>query len=543
MTKKGLALILILTLVFTSLVGCGGQQQEQAKVENEKVLKWNLGSEPKTLDPQLNSAQDGGHVINNVFEGLMRDANGKYEPAIAESYDISEDETTYTFHLRDAKWSDGKPITAYDFEYAWKRALDPNLIPEPSEYAFQLFYIKGAQEAYEGTGSLDDVAINVIDEKTIQVTLTAPTQYFLELTAFYTYMPVRKDMVEKDPQKWATNPETAVSNGPFMLAEYNLGDKVILKKNPNYWNVDKVKLDKIEAYMIVDQSTSLSAYEAGDVEVIDEMPVQEIPRIQKEDPTFKIFPQVGTYYYIFNVTKAPMDDVRVRKALTLAINRKQIVEKVTLAGEIPATGFVPPALYDANGKEFREVAGDYGVDVTKAQVEEAKALLAEAGYPNGEGFPELDLVYNTNEKHKLVGEAIQAMWQDNLGIKINLTNQEWAVFQDTRHSGNFTVARAGWLGDYADPMTMLDLWLSYSGNNDCHWNNPEFDAAIEKAKTITGEERFKLLYDAEKMMIDNQIVMPIYYYTQPVMVKEYVKDWNKTPLGHWFFGYADIEKQ
>ncbi|MBF8984358.1 peptide ABC transporter substrate-binding protein [Lutibacter sp. B2] len=521
-----------------TMFACGPKETEKT----QNVLKWNLGSEPKTIDPQLNSASDGGHIINNMYEGLMREVDGKLQPAAAERYEVSDDGLTYTFYLRDEKWSDGEPIKASDFEYAWKRAIDPNLVPEPAEYAFQLFYVKGAQEAYEGKGSLDDVGIKAIDDKKLQVTLNAPTEYFLELTSFYTYMPVRKDVVEKDPEGWAKNPELVVSNGPFKLKEYALGDKIVLEKNTNYYDVDKVKIDTIEAVMIVDESTALTAYESGELDVLDEkIPVQEIPRLKESDPTFKIIPQVGTYYYIFNVTKKPTDDIRVRKALTLAIDRKAIVEKITKAGQVPATGFVPPKLYDADKKEFREVAGDYGIDPNKASVEEAKALLADAGYPDGKGLPEMELIYNTSESHKAIAEAIQEMWKTNLGVNVKLTNQEWAVFQDTRHQGNFTIARAGWLGDYADPMTMLDLWLSYSGNNDAQWKKPEYDKLIEGAKKITGKERFDLLYQAEKMMMDDMMVMPIYYYTKPVMVKERVGNWQVTPLGHWFFGHASIK--
>lgn len=545
MYKKSLVFMLVLTLVVAALAGCGPKAPAQIEGEPQAaaepaVLRWNLSTDPKTLDPQLNSAADGGHVINNTFEGLMREVEGKLQNGMAEKVDISEDGLTYTFTLRDAKWSDGQPVTAHDFEYAWKRALDP---ATASEYSFQMYYIKGAQAYNEGDGGLEDVAVKAKDDKTLEVVLEGPTPYFLELTTFYTFMPARKDMVEKIPEGgWAKNPETAICNGPFKLAEYKIGDKLVLVKNDNYWQADKVKLNKIEAEMIVEESTALTAFEAGDLDAIDHLPPQEIPRLKANDPSFQILPLVGTYYYIFNVTKAPTDDVRVRKALTLAIDRTAIVEKVAQGGQLPATGFTPPGLLDADGKEFRTVAGDYGIDPQAAQVEEAKALLAEAGYPDGKGFPTIEVIYNTLELHKGIAEAVQEMWKQNLGINVTLQNQEWAVFQDTRHEGNFTVARAGWLGDYADPMTMLDLWLSYSGNNDAQWKNKEYDKLIEDSKKLAGKERFDLLYKAEKLMMDEMIVMPIYYYTDPTAVKEYVKNWEKTPLGHWFFGFASIEK-
>lgn len=264
----------------------------------ENVLYWNLGADPKTVDPGLNSANDGGHVVNNTFEGLMREVGGELVPAMAESYEVSEDGMTYTFHLRDAKWSDGQAVTAGDFEYAWKRALSPEVA---SEYGFQMFYIKGAQEFYEGMGTMEDVAIEVIDDKTLKVELTGPTPYFLDLTSFYTFMPVRQDVVEQDPEGWAKNPEMTISNGPFVLTEYKTGDKIVLEPNEYYWDRDAVKIDKIEAFMIVDESTQLTAFESGELDIIDNIPNQEIPRLLAEDDRFEIKPLVGTYYYIFNV--------------------------------------------------------------------------------------------------------------------------------------------------------------------------------------------------------------------------------------------------
>lgn len=264
----------------------------------DKVLDWNLGADPKTLDPGLNSAADGGHIINNTFEGLMRKDNEGIKAGVAESYEVSEDGKTYTFHLRDSKWSDGQPVTAGDFEYAWKRALDPAVA---AEYGFQMFYIEGAQNYYEGNGSIDDVKVKAIDDKTLEVTLAAPTPYFLDLTTFYTFMPVRQDVVEKNPEGWSKDPSIAVYNGPFVITDYKTGDRIVMKPNANWWRADETKLDQINALMIVDQSTGLTAYEAGEIDILDDMPTAEIPRLIAEDPTFQIMPYVGTYYYIFNV--------------------------------------------------------------------------------------------------------------------------------------------------------------------------------------------------------------------------------------------------
>lgn len=537
-------------LMAVLLTACGGEKEKEmgkAGVEKvEQIMTFNLGSDPKSVDPQLNSATDGGIVVNNTFEGLMRvDANGKAQPAGAESVEISEDKMTYTFHLRkDAKWSDGKPVTAADYKYAWSRALDPAVA---SEYSFQLYYIKGGQEFFEGKGSKENVGLEAVDDFTFKVTLKAPTAYFLNLVTFYTFMPVRQDAVEKKPEGWAKDPSITISNGPFKISEYNMNDKVILVPNEYYWNKDSVKLDKIVMTMIVDISTAITAYDSNEVDVLITVPTPEIPKRQVEDPTFHIVPYLGTYYYIFNVNKAPTNDINVRKALTLAIDREQIVTEVTKAGQQPASGFVPTGLVDSEGNDFRATAGDYGIPST-ADVEKAKEYLAKAGYPNGEGMAPVELIYNTNEGHKAIAEAIQEMWKKNLGIEVNLINQEWAVFQDTRHVGNFEVARAGWIGDYNDPMTFLDLWTSYSGNNDAQWNytkgdfpeNKKFDALIENSKVAQGAARDKDLYGAEKIMMDKLITMPIYYYTGVIMVKEKIKNWERDILGTWYFGNIEI---
>ncbi|HAS79660.1 MAG TPA: peptide ABC transporter substrate-binding protein [Fusobacteriaceae bacterium] len=543
----------VLTLLMAVLLTACGGEKEQAKETDaatmekvEQMITFNLGADPKSVDPQLNSATDGGIVINNTFEGLMRtDENGKAQPAGAESVDISDDKMTYTFHLRkDAKWSDGKPVTAADYRYAWLRALDPAVA---SEYSFQLYYIKGGQEYFEGKGSREDVGLEVVDDLTFKVTLKAPTAYFLDLVTFYTFMPVRQDAVEKKPEGWAKDPSITLSNGPFKISEYHMNDKVILVPNEYYWNKESVKLDKIVMTMIVDISTAMTAYDSDEVDVLITVPTPEIPKRQVEDPTFHIVPYLGTYYYIFNVNKAPTNDINVRKALTLAIDREQIVNEVSKGGQQPANGFVPTGLVDSQGNDFRATAGDYGISST-ADVEKAKEYLAKAGYPNGEGMAPVELIYNTSEGHKAIAEAIQEMWKKNLGIEVNLVNQEWAVFQDTRHVGNFEVARAGWIGDYNDPMTFLDLWTSYSGNNDAQWSytkgdfpeNKKFDALIENSKVAQGTDRDKDLYAAEKILMDELVTMPIYYYTGVIMVKDKVKNWERDILGTWYLGNVEI---
>ncbi len=546
MFKRNLALLLVVMLVASMFIGCGSKPTEPAATPTdsaeattpaestepaaeptsaaEQTLIWNIGAEPKTIDPGLNAASDGGNVINNMFEGLMREINGKLEPAMAESYTMSDDGLVYTFTLRDAKWSDGQPVTAHDFEWAWNRVIAEETA---SEYAW--IFDEANVDSFKA-----------LDEKTFEVTLKAPTPYFLGLTAFYTFFPVREDSVAKGADgAWAIDPSASIVNGPFMLDSYVGGDRLVLVKNPNYWRADQVKLQKIEGLMIVEASTYLTAYESGSIDVISAPPTEEIPRLIAEDPTFYILPQDGTYYYCFNTEKAPFDNLNVRKALSLAIDRKAICETVTKAGQIPALNMVSPTSYDADGNLFTEKLGNFGLAET-AQIEEAQALLAEAGYPNGEGFPKVELMYNTSEGHKKIAEAIQEMWKQNLNIDITLTNQEWAVFQDTRREGNFQISRAGWLGDYSDPMSYLGMFLSESPMNYPHWKSPEYDKLIEDAKTAPGQERFNLLYEAGALMESEYINIPVYTYTNVIMVKEKVQGWEMTTRSTWFFGFAEI---
>lgn len=563
MKRRTLAAMISVAMAASLFTGCGGnkndnsgknskptenkkEESKEEKKEEEKKdetpatakeLIWNLGTDPKYLDPGLNSASDGGDVCNNTFEGLVREFNGEYKPGIAEKWEISDDGLTYTFHLRESKWSDGKPLTAKDFEYAWKRVLNPDT---KSEYNFIMFPILNAEEYNTGKATIDDVGVKALGDLTLEVKLKAPTPYFIGLTQFYSYFPVRQDVVEgSEDGIWAKDPNKAVSNGPFKLSSFKSGDRIVFEKNENYWNAENVILDKITALMIVEQSTAFTAYKNGDIHLIDDVPSEEIANLMAGDPEFRLIPQVGTYYYIFNMEEPVVQDVRVRRALTLALDKKSIVENVTKGGQIAATGFVPPGILDAEGKEFKAVAGDYGL-AQNANVEEAKKLLAEAGYPDGKGFPELELKYNTSEGHKKIAEAVQDMWKTNLGINVKLTNAEWAVFQTQRSEGDFQIARGGWIGDYSDPNTMLDLFVIGGSHNDPRWNNQEYTDLIKEASMITGQERMDKFYEAEKLLMEELPVIPVYYYTDAYMVKSNVAGLTKTKLNTMWFGETDI---
>lgn len=542
--KRILASVLALSLALTAMVGCGGKKETaegDGKGSEKMIVRHNFSADPETIDPALNAAVDGAIVLVNTFEGLMRtDKDDKAIPGVAEKFEVSEDKLTYTFHLRDSKWSDGTPITAQDFEYSWKRVLDPKTA---ADYAYQMYYIKNAEKFNSGAGTADEVGVKAVDEKTLQVTLEAPTPYFLELTAFPCYFPVKKDVVEKDPEKWALNPETHISNGPFKVVKWEHNNEMVLEKNPNYYGADRIKLDGITFTMINEQATALSAFEAGELDYVEDLPSAQMEKYKAESKEFHIYPNLGTSFYVFNVNEKPVDDVRVRRALTLAIDRQKLIDAVLKAGQIPATGFVPTGIKMPNGKDFRELNGDFGI-TPEANVAEAKKLLAEAGYPDGKGFPKVPLIYNTNEGNKAIAEAIQEMWKKNLGIEIELQNQEWKVFQETRDNGDFVMARHAWIGDYVDPMTFLDMWLSTSGNNNAQWKNPEYDATIKAAKAEADPmKRYEIMAQAEKMMMDANIAMPIYYYTNPELIKDYVKGVKVSPLGFVYYDEVTLEKK
>lgn len=527
-----------------------------ANLKDEQVLKHNLGAEPKTLDPALNTAVEAGTVLQNLFVGLMKtDANMVPVPGAAESYTVSDDQLVYTFKLKDAKWSDGQPVKAEDFRYAWIRALDPKTLPNPAEYAYQLYYIKNGEKFNKGEVTAEEVGIKAIDDKTLEVTLEAPCAYFLSLTAFPTYFPVRKDMVEKNPEKWATQKDTYVSNGPFKFESWTNKDKIIIVKNENYYDAKNVALNKIEMSLVDDAQTALAAFQAGELDTMEGPPNQEIPGLLA-DGTAKVLPYLGTYFYVINMRPElkntnpavyeALSKVQVRKALYLAIDKKALIDNVTLGNQTPAWGFVPKGIPDYDGSDFADKKKHYAED--SGNIEEAKKLLAEAGYPNGEGFPLLTIKYNNGTGHQNIAVAVQAMWKQNLGIDVQLANEEWAVFQTSRINGDYEIARHGWIADYADPMTMLDMWVSGTGegvwgNNDAHYNNPEYDKLIKAAKVeLDPAKRSEMLHKAQDIIMEDLPILPIYFYTNIVCYRPYAKQVVKSPLGFIYFENAYIEK-
>lgn len=539
MNKKALAFLALALLVLLSACQKSEQPAATSVATVTRYMNWNIGADPKTLDPCLNGASDGGDVINQTFEGLVREKSGKVLPGIAKEWSFSPDGLTLTFKLRESKWSDGSPLTAHDFVYSWKRGMDPKTA---SEYAWIWEYtnVVGAYEAVEG-GSLDAVGVRAVDDLTLEVKLMTPTDYIVSLLSFYHFMPTKKSAVEKGADgTWAKDPAAAVSNGPFVLTSYKIGEGLTLVKNANYWNAGEVKLAGINGKFIDAESTAYQAFLAGSFDFIPQVPTAEIPRLIAEDARFYVFPLLGTYYYNFNMNLPMFKDVRVRRALALAIDREMICETLA-SGQVPAAGFVPPGFIDHEGKDFFKTAGTYGFATDGSKVAEAKRLLAEAGYPEGRGFPEFTIMYNTSEAHKLVAELIQEMFKKNLGINTKLENQEWAVFQDTRKNGNYQLSRGGWLTDFMDPSGLLSIFTTGNAYNDPKYSNPAYDNLLSSATKTRGAEHFNALYKAQEMLMTDVPVIPVYHYSDTMFVSPNLKGWDRSVLGTIDFSTAWLE--
>lgn len=539
--RKICAVALTLTLGMSVLAGCGNKDS----ADSGRKLIYNLGEDPETLDPTLNTSSGAGSIIDNAFEGLMRlDENEKAIPGVAEKMEVSDDQLVYTFTLRkDAKWSDGEAVTAKDFEYSWVRALTKDTA---AEYNYQLFYIKNGEKFYNGEASREDLGIEVVDDHTLKVTLEAPTAYFPELTAFTTYFPEREDIVTANPEGWATEPETYVSNGPFKLVQWDMKDQLIFEKNENYWNKKEIKLPGIVWKLVTDQNTAYASLKSGDFDMVDTVPPAEIEN-GKNEGLVTIYPNLATYMLVLNVgkqdglsedVKKVLSNEKVRKALNLVIDRKAIVENVTKSGQVPAYSFVPKGILNEKGEDF---ASKKYYDAETPNIEEAKKLLAEAGYPEGKGLPTLEFMYNTEGDHKLIAQAIQQDWA-KIGVNVELTNQEWKVFLNSRQQGQYQIARHGWSGDYVDPMTFLDLWVTGGGNNDAGYSNAEYDKLVADAKKEADpDKRWELMRKAEDIIMEEMPIIPLYYYTKVKGAKPEVKGVRVSTLGHVFFDKAYIE--
>lgn len=542
---KALLLFLTLTLVLAAcnFGGDGGGDNSEESTSNEgesggnKSINLSITSDPPSFHPALATDTTSGAIMASVFEGLTRlDPEGNPEPAMAENIDVSEDDLTYTYTLRDAQWSNGDPVTAQDFEYAWKWALDPE---NASDYAYQLYYIEGAEAYNSGEGSVDDVAVTAVDEQTLEVKLVNPTPFFDELTAFYTYYPVNSNVADGNPD-WHTDPngEDYIGNGPFNLESFRSSDEIVLEKNDNYWDVENVALDTVNIDMVESEATALNMYEAGELDYLgspfNSIDLNALDRFRDEG-TLNVSDQAGTYMYVFNVQDEIMENENIRKALTIAIDREALIDNVTKGEQVPATGLVPLTM------EGFEEPGDY---FEANDMEEAQAALDAGLEELGMSDPSelsIALSYNTSEAHAAIAQFIQQGWSDNLGINVTLDNSEWQVYLETLNGLEYQAGRYGWLGDFNDPINFLEIYENEGGNNNTGWTNEEYTQLIEDASQEADETaRTEMLQDAEEILMSEYPLAPIYFYTNLSVHADSVENMQADPLGNVQLKYVDI---
>lgn len=485
-------------------------------------LVWTAVAEVTTLDPARLTAVQDGRVAAALFEGLTvldpRDLEPR--PGVAERWEVSADGRTWTFHLRpDARWSDGRPVTADDFAHAWRRVLEPKTA---SEYVYMLWPIRGARAYFEARADNRpadpaQVGIHVESDRRLRVELESRTPYFLSLVAFSTYLPVRRDVVEDAGGNARAHwylPPNLVSNGAYRLVEWRFQSRMRWEKNPHYWNAESVALERIEVRVYEHPNTALLAYETGAIDLTTSVPalaVQPLLEARAEGRRDDVLygPKLGTYFYRFNCRKPPLDDARVRRALALAIDRAEIIERAARGGQMPAKAFVPPGL-----------AGYERPEGLSEDVKRARALLAEAAYPGGEGLPELAILVNEGADHVPIAEMIQQQWRRALGVRTRISQVEWKVSLDMITEGDYEIARSGWFGDYLDPNTFLDMFVTGGGNNRTGWSSPVYDRLIrEAAAEADPAQRMAVLRRAETLLLDEAPVLPIYYYATVMLAR------------------------
>ncbi|MEN9469262.1 MAG: ABC-type oligopeptide transport system, periplasmic component [Verrucomicrobiota bacterium] len=462
------------------------------------------GAEPETLDPSIITGQPEGRVVNALFEGLCAyDENGQAVPGVAERWEISPDGKTYSFHLRtDAKWSDGSPLTAEDFVRSWQRTLTPST---GSQYNYQLYPIKNAQAFAEGKiTDFSEVGVRAANPRTLVVELENPTPYFIQLCAFPTLHPFPVSLIEKLGDDWV-KPGNLVGNGAYVLESWRINDKIRLRKNPHYWDRANVALETIDVLPISDANVAFNFYASGLADLLMDKGLAPPALLEdlKKREDFHAAPFLGIYFLRYNCAKGPFTDERVRRAFSLAVDKTRIVEKITRAGELAAPGFVPPGIPGYEG-----TAG-LGFDPA-----EAKRLLAEAGYPDGKGFPNASYLYSKSELNEAIAVELQSMWRETLGVNVNLARQEWKVYLNSLSLLDYDIARSSWVGDYPDPNTFLDMFLTGGGNNRTGWSSSEYDRLIaEAARELDPAKRFATLRQAEDLLVQKAVpVCPIYYY-------------------------------
>ena len=528
-----------LLLVSTAKMNAAGSAGLE-EANRRKILLLTEGPEPRTLDPQIAQGVPEHHIIMALMEGLLEndpDDQSKQLPGLADRWEHNDDYSVWNFHLRDnAKWSNGDLVTAEDFIFACERMLTVTL---GAPYIDALYILKGARDYAEGKiADFNQVGVKALDDRNLRFELIGSTPYFLSALLHTAWYPVHRETIlkfgkidERDT-KW-TRPGNYVGTGPFILKTWKENDVIELIRNPLYWDATNVKLNGINFYTIENYDTEERAFRAGQLHKTEEVALDKIPYYRREHPELiRIDPYEGVYFYRINVRRKPLDNPKVRLALNLAVDRESIVKNLMRAKQKPTTGYTPPGM------------GDYGpLDVIHYDPERARRLLAEAGYPNGKGFPKFNILMNSNQAHRTIAEAIQQMWKQDLNIDVGIENQEWRVFQDSMNRLNYDVARYGWIADFMDPITFLSMWRTGDGNNNTGWSNPKYDQLLDQsAQTADPQKRLAILRQAEQLWLSEPAGIPIYWYTRCYLLDPSVKNWNALTLDNHNYKFIDLEE-
>lgn len=511
-------------MLLMALVAFGAFAAPEAEMTQEEVVfRMNNGAEPESLDPALVSGVPEHQIYMGLFEGLVvpDPQTLQARPGVAESWEVSDDGRTYTFYLReDAAWSDGVPITAQTVVDSWLRFLAPETAADYTYLMVDEAMVAGAGDYNSGEAGPEAVQIEAVDDHTFQVTLDRPRPFFVDMAVHYAFAIHPLHVIEEYGDAW-TRPENIVTNGPFLLDKWIPQDRIEMVKNPDYWDADNVGLDRVIIYPIDDQNTALNLYEDGQIDWIQEVPSARLDQM-KQHEFHHANPAFITYYYEFNQAVPELQDVRVRQALMMSIDRQELVTRVTRGDQFPAYGVTPPL-----PGVYEEVVG------FEEDFDMARELLADAGFPGGEGFPELTILYNTSEGHKNIAEYVQQKWNEVLGITVQIENQEWGTYLDSRDNRDFEIARGGWQGDYVDPLTFVGLFSATSPYNHGDWRNEEFSALLAEAETMQGSARLAKMREAEMVLMEDGGVMPFYYYV--------TRNWIDTDTwGGWYTTIQDM---
>ncbi|APR33684.1 MULTISPECIES: oligopeptide ABC transporter substrate-binding protein OppA [Citrobacter] len=526
-TKKSLVAAGILTALVAGNVATAAVVPAGVQLAEKQTLVRNNGSEVQSLDPHKIEGVPESNISRDLFEGLLiSDVDGKPSPGVAEKWE-NKDFKVWTFHLRkDAKWSDGTPVTAQDFVYSWQRLANPNTASPYASY-LQYGHIVNIDDIIAGKKPVTDLGVKALDDHTFEVTLSEPVPYFYKLLVHSSVSPVPKAAVEKYGEKW-TQPANIVTNGAYKLKDWVVNERIVLERNANYWDNAKTVINQVTYLPIASEVTDVNRYRSGEIDMTyNNMPIELFQKLKKEIPNeVHVDPYLCTYYYEINNQKAPFNDVRVRTALKLAMDRDIIVNKVKNQGDLPAYSFTPPYTDGA-----KLVEPEWFKWSQEKRNEEAKKLLAEAGY-TAEKPLTFNLLYNTSDLHKKLAIAAASIWKKNLGANVKLENQEWKTFLDTRHQGNYDVSRAGWCADYNEPTSFLNMVLSDSSNNTVHYKSPAFDKLIADTLKVTDEaQRSELYSKAEQQLDKDSAIVPVYYYVNARLVKPWVGGYSgKDPM-------------